>query len=234
MLNNALVQDIQFKKKIIQKELVTWCKEYYRYFPWRENRTPYTILIAEVLLKRTTASAVKGMYENFLKLYPDVRVLAKADLKDLENTLSKIGYHKVRTKILIEMANYILENYNGKIPRTKDKLLKIPHVGNYTANSILSFAYNVPAAILDTNVERIFKRVFLKNAPTVASLKPFQEIADSIMPNLNNQIYNYALLDLGGTVCISGLPRCYLCPIKSVCDYYLLGKPQSLQSIHKS
>ena len=227
MLDKALVEDIQFKKRAIQEELLKWCKEYYRYFPWRENRTPYSILVAEVLLKRTTASAVNGMYENFLKMYPDVKVLAKANFKELETTLSKLGYHKVRTRILIEMANYILENHKGKIPKNKDRLLKIPHVGNYTANSILSFAYNIPAAILDTNVERIFRRVFLRNAPITTSLKPFQEIADSIMPKRNNQIYNYALLDLGGTVCISGLPRCHLCPIKSVCDYYLLGKPQS-------
>ncbi len=227
MLNSNIIIDIQTRKESFQTALVKWYRTHSRTFPWRKNKTPYSVLIAEVLLKRTTAPAVKNVYNDFLHQYPNVIELAKADPKALESFLSKLGYHKLRTKILIEMANYIIEKYAGQVPNEKQQLLDIPHVGNYTANAILTFSYNIPAAIVDTNVERILKRVFFNNAPKGTSLKLLQEIADTLMPKKANQSYNYALLDLGGTVCVSGLPRCNLCPISAICDYYLSKNPKA-------
>ena len=226
-LKDAQVQEIKSRKTAINKLLINWGKKSYRHFPWRENRTAYSVLISEVLLKRTTASAVKNVYGDFMSLYPNINELINADCGKLEVFLSRLGYHKIRTKILIEMAKYIIEKYGGQIPKSKEELLDIPYVGNYTANAVLSFCYNVPVAIVDTNVERIIKRVFLKCLPNKISFKLLQEVADTLSPKSNTSIYNYALLDFGGLVCKSGLPKCRVCPIKDVCDYYLLGKPQS-------
>ncbi len=227
MLEDDLLRDIRSKRKKIHSNLIEWGIEHYRFFPWHENRTPYSVLISEVLLKRTTASAVRNLFSDFMSMYPNINVLAKADCKVLEKTLSKLGYHKVRAKILVELANFIVYKHKGDVPKQKEELLEIPHVGNYTANAILSFSFGKKAAIVDTNVERILKRVFVKHAPKGTSLKPFQEMADRLVPKLEHECHNYALLDLGGTVCISGLPRCGLCPIREVCDYFLLGNPHS-------
>lgn len=225
MLEKDLVLDLQKKKEIINTCLSHWGKEHYRLFPWRDNRTPYSILIAEVLLKRTTASAVKNVFTEFMLTYPNVSILAKADCWALETNLRKLGYHKVRARILTEMAIFIIEKHNGEIPNCKEELLAIPHVGNYTANAILSFSFGEKSAIVDTNVERILRRVFLNHTPKGTSLKPFQEIADTLAPKQGTDFHNYALLDLGGLICTSGLPRCNLCPINIVCDYFLLGNP---------
>jgi len=222
VLEGSLIRDIESKKPHIQKGIIKWGEEHYRHFPWREKRTPYSVLVSEVLLKRTTASAAKRMYEKFMSLYPDLKALAKADKEKLEKLLETIGYHKRRTTILVEIANYILNKSDGRIPESREELLEIPFVGPYTANSILSLGYNIPAAMVDSNVERIIKRLFFKHLSKTASSRIVQKIADMLYLRDHHQEYNYALLDFGAAICRYGKPKCEACPIDESCDYYLL------------
>lgn len=224
-LEDSLVKDVKSRKIPIRKALLKWGEEHYRHFTWRENRTPYSVLVSEILLKRTTASAAKRMYEEFLSTYPDLETLAKADREKLEKLLKTIGYHKRRTDILIEVASYILSRYGGQIPRSRKDLLEIPFVGPYTSGAILSLGYGIPSAMVDSNVERIIRRLFLKHLSQKKSFRIVLEIADMFAPEENNQNYNFALLDFGALVCRYGTPKCKVCPINEFCDYYLSGKP---------
>ena len=224
-LETSLIRDVESRKTSIQKGLIKWGEQHYRHFSWREKRTPYSVLVSEILLKRTTASAAKRIYQEFMSSYPNLEALAKADRGKLENLLLKIGYHKRRTNILIEIANYILSKYNGQIPKSKKNLLEIPYVGHYTASAILSLGYGIPSAMVDSNVERIIKRLFLKHLSKKKSFRIVQEIANVLAPVENNQNYNFALLDFGALVCRYGIPKCKVCPINKFCDYYLLGNP---------
>lgn len=224
-LEGGLVKDLESRKIPIRKALLKWGEQHYRRFPWREKRTPYSVLVSEVLLKRTTASAVKRMYKEFMSSYPDLEALAKADKEKLEKLLETIGYHKRRTNILIEAANHILNRYNGQIPQSKKGLLEIPFVGPYTASAILSLGYGIPSAMVDSNVERIIQRLFLKYLSKKKPFRIVQTIADMLAPRENNQNYNFALLDFGALVCRYGTPKCKVCPINKFCDYYLSGEP---------
>jgi len=222
-LVNVCMQ-VESRKIPIRKILLKWGKEHYRHFAWRENRTPYSVLVSEIILKRTTASAAKRMYNQFMVTYPNLEALAKADKEELKKLLKTIGYHKRRTKILIEVANYILNRFNGQIPRSKKGLLEIPFVGPYTANAVLSLGYGIPSAMVDSNVERIIQRLFFRHLSEKKPLRIVQIIADMLAPEENNQNYNFALLDFGALVCRYGLPKCKACPINKFCDYYRSGK----------
>lgn len=226
-LDGSLIKDIRYRRIPIQEALLSWGVQHYRNFPWREKRTPYSVLISEVLLKRTTASAATHVYQRFVALYADIQTLSKADKKELITLLSRIGYHKRRAEILLEIANYIMTKHCGEIPKSREELLDIPHIGYYTSNAVLTFGYGNPAAIVDSNVERIIKRVFLKYFEKKKPQRIVQKIADSLSPLEDNQVYNYALLDLGALVCRYGTPRCKACPISSFCDYYLNGNVHS-------
>lgn len=120
------------------------------------------------------------------------------------------------------IASYLMTEYAGQIPHSEEELLGIPYVGNYTANAVLSFGYGIPTAIVDSNVERIIKRVFLGHLKA-RGLGVVQAVANILAPSEDNQLYNYALLDLGAIVCRYGLPRCRLCPINKWCDYYVIN-----------
>jgi len=226
-LEPKLLKEIESRKHCVQTSLIRWGRQNFRHFPWRTHRSPYSVLVSELLLKRTTASAANRIFEEFIRLYPDPQKLSQADNKQLERLLSKIGYHKRRTKILIEMSSFLLKKYNGEIPRTKKELLEIPYVGDYTANAILSLGYGIPSAMVDSNVERIIGRLFLGYLEKKPLLKTVQRIADLLSPTENNQNYNYALLDLGALVCRYGIPKCSVCPVNSLCDYFLSGRSHS-------
>jgi A/G-specific adenine glycosylase len=223
-LEDSLIKAIECRRFAINQALLDWEAQHYRNFPWRGKRTPYSVLISEVLLKRTTASAATHVFEKFLSIYPNMEVLSLADKKQLEELLSRIGYHKRRAKILVEIAKHLLTEYGGQVPSSREELLAIPNIGNYTANAVQSFGYGIPTAIVDCNVERIIKRVFLKHLETRKSNSAVQKVASMLSPLENNQLHNYALLDLGAIVCKYGLPRCKSCPINNWCDYYTTGK----------
>jgi A/G-specific adenine glycosylase len=224
---SELLDVVNLRRHAIQKGLLEWAKKNIRQFPWRENRTPYSVLVAEVLLKRTTASAVLRIYKEFMTLYPSIVELAKADRSELEKRLLTIGYHKRRADILIHIAKYLTEEHGDQIPKTREELLEIPHVGHYTANAILSLGYGVPSAMVDSNVDRIIKRLFMEHLRQKAPLRMIQTTADKLAPKDNNQFYNLALLDFGALVCRYGIPKCRICSISKSCDYYSAGKPCS-------
>ena len=215
---------VECRKIELQSNLCLWGKHHIRRFPWRENRSPYSVLISEILLRRTTSTAVKRIYEKFMSLYPNVQELAKADKKQLENLLLNIGFHKQRTRILITIADFIIKTYDSKIPNTKENLLKIPYIGNYTANAILSLSYGIPSAMVDSNVERIIKRVFLRHLPKKVSIRAVQKVADILSPLEDNQNFNYTLLDFGALICRYRIPKCEKCPINNFCNTYLCRK----------
>ena len=224
-LGTSLIKTIESRKAHIQEGILTWGKQNYRKFAWRENRTPYSVLVSEILLKRTTASAVQRIYKKFMLRYPNIGVLAKANREKLEELLLRIGYHKRRTGILIDIGKYILNECNGQIPKSRKELLEIPFIGQYTAGAILSFGYSIPSAMVDSNIERIITRLFSKDFSDKSTARIVREIADMIAPDKENQAYNYGLLDLGAVICRYGIPKCNTCPINMFCDYCLSEQP---------
>jgi len=216
--NNELLTEARSRHEQIQREILRWASRNLRDFPWRRDRTPYKIIVAEFLLKRTTSTAVGRVYEDFLRRYPEIDRLAKADLAGLEGFLETIGYHKLRSKALKETAAYIIDKFGGRIPEDLDRLMSIPHVGPYTAGAILSLGYGKPAPMVDSNVERILKRAFLMTLPKKAVLKKLRQVAAILVPKHSHDTFNLALLDLGALVCTYRLPYCYRCPINRLCD----------------
>lgn len=202
----------------IRNELLDWAKIGLRAYPWREDRTPYSVMVAEFLLRRTTAQAVSRMFREFIKTYPEVRALAEANEKELEENLRTIGYHKLRAHQIRESADYVVKAFHGDIPRDLDKLLSIPHVGSYTAGAILSFGFNIPSSIVDSNIERIIKRIFSNSVPTHMTPSSVKQLAEILVPKRHHDIFNFALLDLGGTVCTPRRTLCEKCPLQSCCN----------------
>lgn len=213
-----LQKEIISKRNVIQKKVIRWAKKHLRKYPWREYRTPYRVLVAEILLRRTTATAVLQLYEKFIKLYPKTQNLAEANEAELRGLIERIGLHKRRSNMLIRMAKHIMREYGGRIPDSKEDLLKIPLVGPYAANAVLTLGYNIPSAMVDSNVERIIKRLFSEHLPPILSPSMIQQIADNLAPDFNNQEYNLSLIDLGALICRYDVPHCEKCPLSSECD----------------
>lgn len=125
----------------ISKNIIENRHLYKRDFRWRHTRDPYEIMIAEFMLQRTKANQVVPVYDDFLKKYPDIKSVSKADIADIARIIRPLGLHW-RSGHFKKAAEYIIREYNGKFPSSKEELLKIPGVGDYVAGVILAVAFS--------------------------------------------------------------------------------------------
>ena len=216
----GLEASIQAKRSEFRVVTLSWADSNARRYPWREKgRTPYEILVAELLLKRTTATAAVRTYHAFLSKYPSVDILAQASEEELAQDFKSIGLYAQRARAASQLALYLIEEEAGSIPNTLDRLIKTPGLGNYSARAILSFGYDRASAIVDANITRVLARVFNHVTQGHPTINRAQEIADSILPEESHRKFNFALLDLGALVCRYANPRCRQCPLSHICDY---------------
>ena len=145
--------------------LIAWFNDNRASFPWRESRSPFEVFVAEMLLKRTTASAVDRVFERFLSEYPTLNELSNASEPKLAASLASLGLQNQRSKAMKSAAEWLVEVEASRIPTDFDRLAAIPGIGDYSAAAICSFAFNQRACIVDSNVERIIKRVFYRDLP---------------------------------------------------------------------
>ena len=154
------------KEKIITKKILKWYDLNKRSLPWRKKaflqRKQYYVLISEFMLQQTQVATVIPFFKRFIKDLPSIKSLAKVNEKKLLKLWEGLGYYS-RARNLKKTAQIIIKNFDGKLPNNFEDLIKLPGIGNYTANSILAIAFNKPYIPLDGNIERVLKRyLYLK------------------------------------------------------------------------
>lgn len=207
------------RKRIFSNAVIGWGQGMLRGFPWRDDTSPFKVFIAEILLKRTTSTAAVRIYTQFLHKFPDMASLAVAKIGDIEEVLKPIGLYKQRSIGLKEAAEYVSANYMGQLPSTYEDLLKIPHVGSYTAGAVASFGFGKPVPILDSNVRRVVKRVFGDVIGDDASDKDMVEVLRDTIPKESPKLFNWSLIDIGSQICSYRFQKCSECPLTQICCY---------------
>lgn len=231
MIALRLAEAMEQKGPHIRSNLLPWARQCFRKYPWRiADKSPYEVLVAEVLLKRTTATAAAKAYVGFLVKYPTLLHLATASEEELTEALGSVGLQQQRAKAMAQLARYLMENENGTVPSCLERLLKVPGLGDYSARAILTFGFGAPVAVLDANVERVVHRVFWKAMPTTPSRSLLQRAADALLPGEGHREFNFGLLDLGALVCRYVDPRCEQCPLNRLCDFYATGHSNRLMA----
>jgi len=211
---------VDAKVYLFRDSLINWAKGNLRDFPWRGTTDPYRVCVAEVMLHQTFARKVVPVYRAFIKRYPDVFALSRAQLPALTKMLYPLGLN-YRARVLREMAKAVVEKHGGVFPLDKKALLSLPGVGEYTASAILCFAYGEQVPIIDANVVRVYARYFglgLK-LPSSSPSKDVLEIAAKALPEGRAREFNYALLDFASAVCSHYRPKHGECPVKENCTY---------------
>ena len=208
------------RRDALQKAMLGWVATNGRSFPWRKPAaTPYQVLVAELLLKRTTASAAARLFPQFLYKYPAHAHLVTSSEEELARDLVPVGLHVQRAKAVVRLAQYLDKHESGMVPTTLERLKRVPGLGDYSARAILSFGHGTPVAVVDANVARILQRLFQEVMPRRPSQGLLQSVADSILPKSDHQMFNFGLLDIGALVCRYVDPKCAACPLIGLCDY---------------
>ena len=222
------------KKKHFNQMLFRWHKAHYREMAWRNTRNPYRILVSEVMLQQTQVERVREKYAEFLKQFPSVHILAKAQLGDVIRAWSGLGYNR-RAKYLHECVKEVLLNHQGKFPNDMTTLMTLPGIGLSTAGALQAFAFGEDEPMIDTNIRRILTRTFF--SPKMSRLrldmvgvsdKELYVFAKSLIPKGKGREWNYAMLDLGATLC-TARHHSKLCPLAKLhgpVSDFVYKKPQ--------
>ncbi len=192
--------------------LLGWYRDNKRDLPWRNDPDPYRVWVSEVMLQQTQVKTVVPYFEEFLRSYPTVEDLARAEESEILSSWSGLGYYR-RARNLHRAAQMVCERYGGEFPRDFSQALELPGIGHYTAVAILSLAHGEPLPILDGNITRFFTR-YLKieddlERTVVGKLRKFlvQLVSEtSVAKNVRD--FNQALMEIGSLVCIPRNPQC--------------------------
>lgn len=211
-----------------RKKLLDWYQKHKRDLPWRRSRDPYAIWVSEIMLQQTQVATVIPYYERFLKKFPTIAALAKAEEEEVLALWAGLGYYR-RAKLLQQGAQAVLKRYQGKLPDNAEALRDLPGIGPYTAGAIASIAFQRPSPLVDGNVVRVLSRVFARkgHAKDPGLQKEIWKSATALVDPKQPGDFNQALMELGATLCRVALPSCERCPVRELCTAYRRGQPEA-------
>jgi len=197
------------------RALRRWFRKNGRDLPWRRTRDAYRVLVSEAMLQQTQVSRVVDYYDRFLERFPTLDALAKAPARTVRESWEGLGYY-ARARNLDALARAVSE-----LPSEPMLLRALPGVGPYTAGAVASFAFERRAALVDTSVARVLRRVFAPRAnfKTSGGQKRLWSIAEAILPRTGKATWthNQALMELGALVCTARVTYCEDCPVAMHC-----------------
>lgn len=209
----------------LSRLLLDWYDRHARDLPWRvlpADRNagivpdPYQVWLSEIMLQQTTVAAVRDYFLKFIRLWPDVNALAEADDEDVMKAWAGLGYYS-RARNLKKCAVHVAEVHDGRFPEDEKALLDLPGVGPYTAAAISTIAFDLKAAVVDGNVERVLSRLHEITEPLPDSKPAIRGHMEEMTPEARPGDFAQAVMDLGATICTPKKPACALCPWMEPC-----------------
>jgi len=226
--------DAEFPIADMRTRLLDWYDAEGRSLPWRirpEDRKtgrtadPYAVWLSEIMLQQTTVPHATPYYGKFLERWPTVHDLASAHEDEVFAAWAGLGYY-ARARNLMACARAVSEA-GGRFPKNEKALLTLPGIGPYTAAAIRAAAFDLPASVVDGNVERVIARLCAIPKPVKNSKPEIRRVAGDLASPERPGDYAQAIMDLGATVCTPRSPTCPSCPWQGECIAFAEGNPET-------
>ena len=212
--------------KSTSQVLIRWFEKNQRDLPWRKT-TPWGVLVSEFMLQQTPVNRVLPVWQQWLERWPTPNDLASAPKPEVIKAWGKLGYPR-RALRLYESAKAIANLHNNQVPRTREELIALPGVGDYTAAAIAAFAFGEPTLVLDINIRRFFARFFDGvESPTAAPSQVERKLRYELIPDKRGDLWAAATMEFGALICTARSPLCDQCPLASECQWREAGYPVS-------
>ncbi len=182
---------------------------------------PHELLIATRLSAQCTDARVNIVTKPLFEKYKSVEEFANADVKDVENIIRSCGLYKTKARDVVLMCKQMIENFDGAVPDSIEKLTTLSGIGRKTANLIMGDIYHQPAVVTDTHLIRISNRLGL-----VDTKDPYKvEMAlKKILPPEKSSDFCHRIVHFGRDVCKAQSPKCEECELKEICKHFKTKK----------
>ena len=181
-----------------------------------EYATPFELLVAVVLSAQATDKSVNLATA---KLYPVANTpekILKLGEEKLTRYIKTIGLFRTKAKNVIGLCRMLIDDYGGRVPRTREELEKLPGVGRKTANVVLNVAFGEPTMAVDTHIFRVGNRTGL--APGKDPLAVEMKLLKAVPEPYRLHAHHWLILH-GRYVCVARSPKCAACVVYDLCGY---------------
>jgi A/G-specific adenine glycosylase len=199
--------------------LLDWYDRNARTLPWRDDPSPYHVLLSEVMLQQTQVETVIPYFRRFIAELPDFAALSVVEDARLLRLWQGLGYYR-RAHYLKRAAIEIMRLYGGVLPADYHAIRRLPGVGDYTAGAVASIAFGLPVAAVDGNVLRVLARITGSKADVTAARakKDCAALVTELMDTRRPGDFTQALMELGAVICRPGAQaKCACCPVNRLC-----------------
>lgn len=205
-----------------QSMLAFWDDRGRKHLPWRSTKNAWHILLAEILLRKTTAAQATDAFNELAGRSPCE--IAEMQNDRLEEILQPIGMFRVRARQLRLIATAVATAGPGALERP-EFLRSLPGVGRYIENTVLCFGFGAQKPALDTNMIRVLQRFFGvgSNKSRAREDGALWDFAESLVPAGQCREFNWGIIDFGDSVCKARKPRCSECPLSELCSCRMEG-----------
>lgn len=213
----------------IHESVLWWFDQHGRDLPMRSpSVSAWGTLVFEVMSQQTPIPRVQPVWMAWMQTWPTPDDLALATPADVLVAWDRLGYPS-RALRLRECAQAIVDRWGGQVPDEESELLTLPGIGPYTASAVLAFHFRQRVVVLDTNIRRVFARVFggVEHQGSGAASRAEMDRAWQLLPadDAESAVWNVAVMELGALVCSARSPQCDRCPLIDVCQWRDAGFP---------
>lgn len=178
------------------------------------HNNSFQLLAATILSAQTTDVRVNMVTPALFAAFPDAESLAVARVEDVEALIKSVGLYPSKARNLVAMAQRLITEYGGEVPRRLEDLVTLPGVGRKTANVVRSVAFGLPGLPVDTHVGRLARKLGLtaQEDPVKVEL----ELNGFVAP-AERGTFSLRLILHGRRVCDARKPACERCVLADIC-----------------
>lgn len=182
------------------------------------------------MLQQTTVAAVTKYFQRFVRRFPTLKSLARADEQDVLRLWQGLGYYR-RARHLHQAAQMLAAN-GRQLPDNPAVWAELPGVGRYILGAVLSQAFDRRLPIVEANSSRVICRLFARRGDcrTATMQKWLWQKAEDLLPRKRIGDFNQALMELGALICTPAQPACEQCPVRSDCQAFEDGTQTAIPS----
>ncbi|MEP6485633.1 MAG: endonuclease III [Rudaea sp.] len=179
-------------------------------------RTPFQLLIAVILSAQATDVGVNKATRRLFPVAGTPEKILSLGEAGLKRYIATIGLFNAKARNVIATCQRLIDDFGGKVPRSREELESLPGVGRKTANVVMNTIFGDATIAVDTHIFRVANRTGIAPGKNVRIV---ENKLDKFVPDEFKLHAHHWLILHGRYTCVARKPKCPQCIIRDVCEY---------------
>jgi len=177
-------------------------------------RSPLELLVSVMLSAQTTDVNVNRVTERLFEKYRSPQDYLAVPQEELERDIFATGFYRQKSKAIRGTMAMLLEEFDGRVPRRLEELVRLPGVARKTANVVAAELGEPQGIVVDTHVRRLSQRLGLTKEEDPVKI---ERDLIKLVPRADWGRFPHLLIWHGRRVCLARAPHCEVCLVNDLC-----------------